>query len=181
LDVLPDLIVTLVGFSAFAQHIWALRGHFVSDRMSAGARTISVGAVLTCGIMTLLVWSQGQPLLAQVVGAALMASSLLLFWGAVRASRAARLRFAFDDGMPQQLVSSGPYQRIRHPFYASYLVFWLGWALAAWSLLALLPVAIMACLYTIAARHEEALLIRSPLGADYASYRAQAGLFWPRI
>jgi len=29
---------------------------------------------------------------------------------------------------PDSLVTDGPYFYIRHPFYASYIVFWIGWA-----------------------------------------------------
>ena len=62
-----------------------------------------------------------------------------------------------------------------------YLMFWAGWAVAAWSVWALVPVVVMAGLYTIAARYEEQLLGQSEMGAAYADYRKQAGLFWPKF
>jgi protein-S-isoprenylcysteine O-methyltransferase Ste14 len=181
LDFLVDVLVTVVGLGVFGQHIWALRGHFASDRMTGGARLISAGALASCLTMLVLLWTMDQPLAAQLTGIVLMAGSLTLFWTAVQASNAARLRFAFDDALPKSLVTMGPYRRIRHPFYASYLIFWFGWAVATWSPWALLPVIVMATLYTIAARHEEALLGGSEMGQAYAQYRTQAGLFWPKI
>ena len=176
-----DLLVSLVGLGVFGQHVWALRGHFASSTMTGGARAISGGALLAFLVMLLLLWTLDQPIGAQLVGIVIMVASLALFWAAVRASSAARLRFAFDEALPQSLVTIGPYQRIRHPFYSSYLVFWLGWAIATWSPWALLPVAIMATLYTIAARYEENLLSRSEMAPAYAAYRQQAGLFWPKF
>lgn len=176
-----DLLVSALGLGVFAQHVWALRGHFASDKMSSGARVISAGAIISCLIMLLLLWQLAQPPAAQLIGMLIMAASLLLFWGAVRASSRARLRFAFDNALPQALVTDGPYRRIRHPFYASYLIFWAGWALATWSPWALAPVAIMSALYIIAARHEETLLGNSAMSQAYDKYRTQAGLFWPKL
>jgi protein-S-isoprenylcysteine O-methyltransferase Ste14 len=176
-----DLLVSLVGLGVFAQHIWALRGHFASDRMTRGAQAISAGALASCLVMLWLLWSQTQPIGAQFVGIALILASLWLFWQAIQASRQAQLRFAFDDAPPLSLVTIGPYRRIRHPFYTSYLIFWTGWAIATWSAWALLPVVVMATLYTIAARYEETLLGRTDMAPAYAKYRNQAGLFWPKF
>ena len=178
---LLDLIVTAVGLFIFGQHVWALRGHFASTSMSGGARVISAGALVTLLIMLVLLWTGEQPWLAQIAGLVLMGASLMLFRAAVSASAAARLRFAFDNALPEQLVTIGPYQKIRHPFYTSYLIYWAGWVLAVWNVWALLPWLVMAALYTIAARHEEQLLTASGMGEAYASYRRRAGLFWPRL
>ena len=181
MELVLDLVVSVVGLAVFAQHVWALRGHFASTSMAGGARVISVGALGSCAIMLILVWSGAQPLWAQIAGILIMPASLILFWQAVSASKAAQLRYAFDSDLPRQLVTEGPYRSIRHPFYTSYLMFWAGWAVAAWSVWALVPVVVMAGLYTIAARYEEQLLGQSEMGAAYAEYRKQAGLFWPKF
>lgn len=176
-----DLLVAVIGLGVFAQHVWALRGHFASDKMTGGARAISAGALLSCLLLLVVTFGLDQPMLAQLAGGAVMAASLLLFWAAIRASRAARLRFAFDEALPSELVTIGPYKRVRHPFYTSYLVFWAGWAIAAWTPLALLPVIVMAALYTVAARYEENLLISSNMANSYKDYRQRTGMFFPRI
>ena len=176
-----DVIVTLTGLAVFAQHIWALRGHFASDSMTGQARVISAAALATCLVMIILVWLVAQPPLAQLGGLALMVGSLTIFWSAIRASRAARLRFAFDSALPEKLGTTGPYRVVRHPFYVSYLLVWLGWALASWSAWALLPVATMVALYLIAARYEEKLLATSDMAEAYAAYQRETGLFWPKI
>lgn len=181
MELVLDLAVSAIGLAVFAQHVWALRGHFASSSMEGGARLISFGAIASCLVMLVLVWTGDQPLVAQLVGIVVMPASLILFWAAIRASRAARLRYAFDTALPQQLVTEGPYRTIRHPFYTSYLVFWAGWAVAAWSLWAVIPVVFMATLYTRAALYEENLLGKSDMGPAYAAYRKQAGLFWPKF
>ena len=84
-----DFIVCLVGLGVFSQHIWALRGHFASDRMTRGAQAISAGALGSCFMMLWLVWSEAQPAGAQVAGIAIMLGSLWLFWAAIKASREA--------------------------------------------------------------------------------------------
>jgi protein-S-isoprenylcysteine O-methyltransferase Ste14 len=180
-QVVLDLAITLLGLGIFGQHVWALKGHFASDRMTSGARTISLSALFTCAVMLWLIWEPKQPVAAQLVGAAIMALSVLLFRAAVRASEAARLKYAFDPALPKQLVTDGPYGRVRHPFYASYLLYWGGWAVATWSLWSVPPLAILAALYTIAARYEESLLGNSNMAADYAIYRQRVGFFWPRL
>jgi steroid 5-alpha reductase family enzyme len=176
-----DLVVTFVGLAVFGQHVWALRGHFASERMTGGARVISLGALTACLALLLLLWYRAQDLGVQVIGIAVMVASLALFWAAVRASREAKLRFAFDDALPRSLVTIGPYAQIRHPFYASYLVFWIGWGIAVWSIWALVPILVMAALYTVAARYEENLLGASDMATDYAEYRQRAGMFWPKF
>ena len=176
-----DVLVTVVALTIFGQHIWALRGHFASERMTGGARVISVGALTSCVLLLVLTWTVEQPPLAQLAGIAVMGVSLILFWAAVRASSKARLRFAFDEALPNSLVTFGPYRHVRHPFYTSYLMFWSGWAIASWSLWGLAPIVIMGVLYTIAARYEEKLLIGSGMSSAYRQYRNSTGMFWPRI
>ena len=75
----------------------------------------------------------------------------------------------------------GPYARIRHPFYASYVLFWLGCALATlhpvnigyW--LVLVPTLVLGAL------QEEQGFARSPLAEEYNRYRKVAGLMWPKF
>ena len=107
-------------------------------------------------------------------------ASLWLFWRAIAASRAARLLLAFDPGQPSALVRHGPYRIVRHPFYTSYLLFWTGWSIAAWSAWTLPPLVAVLAIYIVAARTEEGKFARSPFAAEYETYRRRAGMFWPR-
>lgn len=180
MELLLDWLVSLVSLAIMVQHVWATRGHFTSKGLTLGTVTIAAAVGVTTAIYLLLGWWQEQPAWAQIVGIAVELLGLWLFWAAIRASRSAGLRFAFDPEAPQRLLTAGPYARIRHPFYASYMIVWIGWAIATWSAWALLPLAALYVIYVVAARFEERLFAGTPLAAEYAAYRTRAGLFWPK-
>lgn len=162
-------------------HLRATRTHFTSKSLTPGSAAIAAGVVLTALAYTVLVWTLEQPAWAQVSGVLVEAAGVWLFLAAIRASRVARLRFAFDPAQPAGLLTDGPYRWIRHPFYASYLLVWAGWALATGSGWSLIPLSVMAGLYLIAAQYEERLFAATPLAREYALYRSRAGLFWPKV
>ncbi len=149
--------------------------------MPRGAKLLSA-VVLACAIlMFVLVWIADQPLLVQLLGIVLMVASYLLFWAAIRASKAATLLLAFDPGHPQSFVSTGPYRYVRHPFYVSYAIFWGGWAIASWSIWAIVPFVFMLAVYVSAARDEERKFALTGMAADYQAYRARTGFFFPKL
>lgn len=172
--------VTIVSLATLAQHGWAYRGHFVSEAMPRGAilLTLIVLAVAVADLWALWWGPQWPP--AMLAGLALQFASLWLFWQAIAASRAARLRLAFDPTLPSGVVRHGPYRVVRHPFYASYMLFWIAWSIATWSVWSLPPLLVMLAIYVLAARGEEGRFARSPFADEYAAYRQRVGMFWPR-
>lgn len=181
MDLIADVVVVAAGAAVVAVYTWALRGHFVSRTMQRRAQVISAVVLVSAATFIWLGVSSPQPLAAQIVGLALEAASLVLFFSAIRESRQAQLRFAFDPTRPETLVTSGPYGLVRHPFYVSYLMFWIGWAIAVWSVFALVNVVVILILYVVAARFEERNFEGSALAADYAAYRKRVGFFVPRL
>lgn len=176
-----DLVVSAIGIAVVAQYSWSMRGHFSSRAMPRGTLVITVVVSLATIVLLLLQWMLVQPLWAQLVGAAVELASLVLFWAAIRASRGARLRLAFDEENPDSLVTEGPYRYLRHPFYSSYLIFWSGWAIAVWSPWAVLLLAVIAGVYVAAAKGEEQKFANTALAGDYQSYRQRTGFLWPRF
>ena len=176
-----DIVVTIISWGVVAQHIWATRGHFVADKMQLPAAVLAAIVLLTSIVYTVLIWTDEQPLVAKLIGLLLEVAAMALFWWAIRASRQAQLRFAFDLNQPRTLLQHGPYRYVRHPFYTSYIVFWTGWAMATWSPVALLPLGAIIVLYILAARGEERNFAATAMSRDYEAYRSQAGLFWPRL
>jgi protein-S-isoprenylcysteine O-methyltransferase Ste14 len=85
------------------------------------------------------------------------------------------------DDAPQSIVTYGAYGKIRHPFYASFLMAFLAaflYAPQAGTLATLLAGFLI--LNGTAAR-EERRLSASEFGADYQAYIARTGRFFPRI
>jgi protein-S-isoprenylcysteine O-methyltransferase Ste14 len=175
-----DVAVTLVSMFVVGCYTWSLRGHFHSPRMPRAAKLISALVAVTTVLFAYLLWNHPQPPLPQWIGLGLQLASIAIFWWAVSASRAARLRFAFDEENPHSLVQGGPYRYVRHPFYTSYILFWTGWALATWTLWAVVPVLALIALYVVAARGEEAQFAQTDLSSDYANYRAATGFMLPK-
>jgi protein-S-isoprenylcysteine O-methyltransferase Ste14 len=115
-----------------------------------------------------------------VFGATLLAGAHWLFWWAAWSHGRCRPSGAFAAAPPPKLVVDGAYRVLRHPFYVAYLLafaagaafagVWWAWAVPTWMLV----------VYRSAARHEEAVMLASPLGNEYRRYRQQVGGFLPR-
>ncbi len=77
-----------------------------------------------------------------------------------------------------QLVTTGPYAWMRHPFYFAYLLQWLGAALLASNAAIALLHCVVWTLLLIRARTEDAML-SNRFGQQYQQYRKRVGVFWP--
>jgi protein-S-isoprenylcysteine O-methyltransferase Ste14 len=86
-----------------------------------------------------------------------------------------------DDDAPVTLVTYGPYARIRHPFYAAFILMLTGTAAALPHPATLLLLVLGTLQLQRTARREERLLLASPFGAEYAAYVLRTGRFLPRI
>lgn len=122
-----------------------------------------------------------QPLPGVAAGLILYAGALALFWSAVAATPARELAPCFQDGLPRQVIVSGPFRYVRHPFYVSYLLAWTGAAAASerWTLV--LTVIAMGVIYEAAARREESALLNGPVGNEYSEYVKRTGRYFPRL
>lgn len=182
MSIAVEVVVLAVSWAIVAQHISATRSHFVSEKMAPGAKMLAALVIGSTVIFSVLLFITGlQPLLASIAGIMIELASLTLFRGAITASREAKLAFAFDPAMPHGLVNSGPYRFIRHPFYMSYVLFWLGWAVAIWSPWVLPFIVGLIVFYIAAATGEERKFAATALGDDYQRYRQSTGFFWPKI
>ena len=180
-EIVLDGIVSILGVLVVLQYGRSLRTHFRSPKMPTGTVVISAAVIATTVIFLGLLWLEAQPLLAQIIGVAIQLAGVWLFTLAIRASREASLKMAFDQANPHGLVTTGPYRYLRHPFYTSYLVFWIGWAIATWSAWSLIPLLALTTIYIVAALGEERKFSRTELAEAYAAYRRQTGFFWPRL
>lgn len=114
-------------------------------------------------------------------GLTLLAGALALFLWAAWANRDRKLGLAFAGAVPDHVQTCGPYAVMRHPFYTSYVLAFLGGAVAAGTLWLAPAVLAGALTYWRAARDEEGAFARSPLAKAYDDYAARTGMFLPRL
>lgn len=111
----------------------------------------------------------------------LFVSSIVVFAMTVSSFSGKPPAIAFTPGPPKLLIIHGPYRYIRHPFYASYILFWAGVLIASPSFFTLIAFVVMLALYIKAARFEETEIIKSPQGSEYQAYLSRTGMFFPRL
>jgi protein-S-isoprenylcysteine O-methyltransferase Ste14 len=117
----------------------------------------------------------------ELLAVLLCVSSIALIAMTVGSHRIPLALWHQSNDAPVELVTWGPYKRIRHPFYTSFLL-----AFAA-AVLTFPHVITVGCLIygtvvlTIAARREERRLANSGFGDKYREYMAGAGRFFPRL
>lgn len=175
------LLVLAVGVACFLAFSWGMFRHFRSvGPMPVGMRLIGGGSFAAIIVFT---WSVLAVPLSRVWPAApiLSAAALALFGWAVATTRNTEFAVAFTQAQPPVLVTGGPFRYVRHPFYTSYLLFWLATGFATASGICWIGPAILLGCYIIAARGEERLISRGCFGAEYASYVSRTGILLPRL
>jgi protein-S-isoprenylcysteine O-methyltransferase Ste14 len=80
-----------------------------------------------------------------------------------------------------RLFDAGPFRFVRHPFYMSYLIFWVACALATSCLLVMTITILLATIYSVAALQEQNAFLSSALRPEYEAYRRTTGFFWPKL
>ncbi len=176
---LPPLALSLVAFGSFA---WALRGHFEkSIPVSNEMRRLSIFSLFSYMIyVALLVWRDRAVAAGATLGLAGFAVSILLFWWTVATTKRRPPALAYSDIDPDTIYTEGPYAYVRHPFYLSYVIFWIATGLAAgrWQWV---PALILVFWYIRLAKGEERRFRSSALSIAYDAYRGRTGMFLPRL
>ncbi|MBL4820771.1 MAG: isoprenylcysteine carboxylmethyltransferase family protein [Gammaproteobacteria bacterium] len=104
--------------------------------------------------------------------------SLVLFWWGITSAK--QLDFAFSNNV-SNIITSGPYSIVRHPFYVSYTICWLTSTLLFNSLLLWITLIYLISFYFMSARREEKVIMKSTHSAEYATYNKEVGMFLPRV
>ena len=176
-----SLLLLLSGIAGSGLFAWGVRGHFVGDKTPGGMQVVVVLSFVGSAVFLFDLWKTSVPDWRAATGFCLHLSAIALFGWAVLATRKNRPALAFAGERPAHIFRSGPYAYIRHPFYTSYLLFWLGCAIATSSLTLLLVLLSLAIIYTIAALGEERNFSRSSIRDEYEAFRKSTGLFWPKL
>lgn len=86
-----------------------------------------------------------------------------------------------QNDAPAEIVTWGPYARIRHPFYTSFLLALVGSVMAFPHYLTLAALLYAGIALTLTARGEEHRLLASKFGLQYRKYHRHTGRFLPRF
>lgn len=176
-----SILLALSGLVIFGGFAWGVRGHFVSPNLPIGMKLIvalsslgMVGYLLDLGNAVVPDWRR-----AGALGLQALAGGLFLW--ACAATRRDRPAVAFSRSDPVRLFDAGPFRFVRHPFYTSYLLFWVGCAVATSSLLVDAITILLITIYSAAALQEQNAFLSSALRPDYEAYRSTTGFFWPKL
>jgi protein-S-isoprenylcysteine O-methyltransferase Ste14 len=118
------------------------------------------------------------PILASSLWLAALLLSISLFWWAISTAR--KLDFAFSKNVGD-LLTSGPYAVVRHPFYASYILLWASTTILFNSVFLWFTLLYLVTFYFMSARDEEKVIMSSEHSKEYFEYRQRVGMFLPRI
>ncbi len=113
------------------------------------------------------------PLWAQVLGAALIALSMIVVWQTFRFNTFAAPQERVQIHREQRVITDGPYRIVRHPMYAGALLMFVGTPLLLGSWWGLLFVPLGVVGIGIRAVGEERLLRRELLGYDHYARRVR--------
>ena len=116
--------------------------------------------------------------LASSIWLAALLLSMSLFWWAILTAR--KLDFAFSKNVGD-LLTSGPYAVVRHPFYASYILLWTSTTILFNSVFLWFTLLYLITFYFMSARDEEKVILSSEHSKEYFEYRQRVGMFLPRI
>ncbi len=80
----------------------------------------------------------------------------------------------------QELITEGIYSKIRHPFYLSILILFLGIAIISWNLYGLLLYILVIIAFTVRIKKEEKELIIK-FGNEYIKYKEEIPMLIPKL
>jgi len=179
---LPALrqIVETVAVVVWVRH---LIGAFRTFSPAQGERPSPFVYVFSLAVFVLVETVFRARLEARLVIPGLVAfiGSLVLFEWARRSVRGKFFSYIYSKDTPKFIWTSGPYAYIRNPFYASYMLSYIGAAMMFPGIPAFVVVAGMTVYFALAARFEERKFKNSPLATEYEAYRRRTGRFIPRL
>jgi protein-S-isoprenylcysteine O-methyltransferase Ste14 len=177
------IVMTLLPWvSAFSSFGWGMLRFF---RRTAALNWQTAGVAVLGSVFSgwhcYQVIGSNAELAPRLCGFVLLSGATMLFWWAVRGCGTSGMTAIFEGDVPCHLVRRGPYAYVRHPFYASYTMFWFGGAIASGSISAWISAGIMLGIYLDAIAREERKFASSMFAGEYAEYRRRAGVMTPRL
>jgi protein-S-isoprenylcysteine O-methyltransferase Ste14 len=177
-----SVLSTISTTGIFLCYAVALFCYFSSDsKISWRLKTISILSTLNLIIFIFFVFTRATDTLVAVLGIGIQMLSAALFAWAIKTTYRRRLSIAYNPDIPEFILQSGPFRLVRHPFYTSYLLFWLSLIVMQPSIVSASVTSVLFGFYLNAAKFEEAKFARSALASAYKGYEARTGMFVPRM
>ena len=176
-------LIVIVSWLVYgARWIAGARSAAKSERVSVyggGGTWTAVTAVLLLVLAKYGYRLRVAPSLTSAAGAALTVAGLVV---SIRARDELGRNWSSDAALVerQELVTTGPYSRVRHPIYSGFLAMAAGTALVAGTVGTFLLVTVQAAFLWKKAQAEDALLA-AEYGPAYEAYRERTGAFGPRL
>jgi protein-S-isoprenylcysteine O-methyltransferase Ste14 len=175
------IVLTVSGLATSGLFAHAVRHHFVSEKLPPAMKLIVALSYLAIFVYLFALWTGVAPLWQRVAGLSLQFVAAGIFNWARTTTLANRLTAAFDTDEPTFLMKVGPYRFVRHPFYCSYITFWVGSSLGCNSFFLYVLCVLLIASYVVAALLEEQKFKLSPFAVDYQIYAKKTGFFFPKI
>ncbi|QQA43392.1 methyltransferase family protein [Pelagovum pacificum] len=174
-----DFFAGLVALAYFVMISAATRQHFTSEKYPLGMYLISGLSLI--GLFVFLLLAFYGNLMFSFAALVLMVPAFALFLWATRHSRK-KLSLAFDNETKGDgIITSGPWKYIRHPFYSSYIIFWLACAIGTAHPASIAVFGTLLFVYLYSAKREEGFLSDGRFGQQYIDYQKNAGFLLPKI
>jgi protein-S-isoprenylcysteine O-methyltransferase Ste14 len=132
--------------------------------------------ILWTGLFHILPVQRGLP------GALFSVLAITLYEWTRRTVLGQNFHVALAGQVSDAICNRGPYAYMRHPFYTSYLLAFVGMIIATPTPIAAAVFALNVALFVYMALDDERTLASSPLATAYAAYKARTGtlLLFPR-
>jgi protein-S-isoprenylcysteine O-methyltransferase Ste14 len=117
----------------------------------------------------------------EVASVPFAAASIALQFATMSVHRVPLALWHQPDDAPKSIVTWGPYGRVRHPFYVSFLLLMIGTVIVFPHPSTIGIFVLSLILLSVTASREERRLLQSEFGSEYAEYLKQTGRFIPRL
>jgi len=181
------MISVMACIATYGLFAWASVRVFVTNDAASSKtkRLVGVFGSLAAIYFISLSALSDAPQWRKVLAVGLFFGAIALFLWAISQFSSDEIGFAGSGRPPEKLVTTGPYQLIRHPIYVAYVLGWLGGAAASMTLfqalVSFLFVTIMGAIYVRSALLEERALLTSELANEYGNYLNATKRFVPLL
>ncbi len=177
MEILRTIIFLLFSFAVISL-IWA-RFNFFEVKTKASKKVSYINDPTVLVMLCVTYWSLLNKTIGfteGVVSVIIYFLGVSLFWWSLLTAK--KLNFA-NSPREGELITSGPYRFVRHPFYLSYLMVWFGCLIFIQSWVIVIGFSVLAAIYVFSAVNEERMIMSGLRGADYKEYRSRVSMFIP--